>query len=108
MIGLIVLLDAMKQRKGVEEVDKIITYLDDYVIYHFEKEEACMEEYGYSGYSFHKKEHKAFVNGLSDIKKEIGRQRGITLTIAIQIQNSVCDWLLNHIGDVDKKLGAFF
>lgn len=101
------LLDAMKQRKGVEEVDKVITYLDDYVIYHFGKEEESMEEYGYSGYSFHKKEHTVFTNGLSDIKKEIERQRGITLTIAIQIQNSVCDWLINHIGDVDKKLGAF-
>ena len=101
------LLDAMKQRKGVEEVDKIIKYLDDYVIYHFEKEEACMEEYGYAGYSFHKKEHTAFINGLSNIKKEIERQGGITLTIAIQIQNNICDWLINHIGDVDKKLGAF-
>lgn len=100
------LLSAMGQGKGKEEVGKVIVFLADYVVKHFQAEEELMTKHNYDGYSQQKDEHTRFIKDFSGLKKEFN-DRGVTSQLTIQTQQKVCNWLTSHIGNVDKKFGAF-
>ncbi len=100
------LLGAMAQGKGKEEVGKVLAYLADYVVKHFGAEEGLMTKYNYDGYSKQKAEHTKFLRDFSGLKREFETQ-GATSHLVIQTQRQLCDWLINHITNEDKKLGTF-
>ncbi|MCF6155622.1 MAG: bacteriohemerythrin [Candidatus Brocadia sp.] len=100
------LLSAMAQGKGRDEVGKVITFLADYVVKHFRSEEELMIKNNYDGYPSQKKEHAQFIQDFSGLKKEF-ETSGVTSHLVIQVQQRLCNWLTNHIGNEDKKIGAF-
>lgn len=100
------LLSAMAQGKGRDEVGKVIAFLADYVVKHFSAEEAIMAKNNYDDLPSQKAEHAQFIKDFSGLKKEF-ETRGVTPHLVIQIQQKVCNWLTNHIGNEDKKIGAF-
>lgn len=100
------LLDACTQGKGKDEVLNTIRFLDDYVMVHFTAEEGLQKAYNYPDYTSHKALHAEFIKNISDIKKAIEKE-GVGLHLVLRTNRTVVDWLLNHIGQIDKKLGAF-
>lgn len=50
------LLTACNQGKGGEEVLRLISFLDDYVVKHFTAEERIMRQHGYPDYLEHKQQ----------------------------------------------------
>ncbi len=99
------LLDAMNVGLGKEEVSRLFTFLDEYFVVHFEAEEQAMNRYRYPGLIAHLAEHMGFIERVSALKDECGA--GITTGSVIKVQRLVVDWLVNHIGGVDKALGKF-
>lgn len=99
------LIDAMEVGLGKEEVGKLFKFLDDYFVVHFEAEEQAMNKYNYPGSVYHIKEHTEFIERMSRLKQEC--EYGVTTTAVIKIKREVVDWFINHIGDVDKKLGSY-
>ncbi len=100
------LMEAMKAGKGKEEVDKVLNFLSDYVVFHFGDEERAMGKFNYPESSVHKSEHVKFNTNFSDLKKQFGTAASPSILV-IQVQRLIVDWLKNHIGKTDKKLGAF-
>ncbi|OQZ04252.1 MAG: hypothetical protein B6D34_04570 [Candidatus Brocadia sp. UTAMX1] len=100
------LLSAMAQGKGRDEVGKVIVFLADYVVKHFSAEEAIMAKNNYDGLLSQKAEHAQFIKDFSVLKKDF-ETRGVTPHLVIQVQQKICNWLTNHIGNEDKKIGAF-
>ncbi|OHB34355.1 MAG: hemerythrin [Planctomycetes bacterium GWA2_40_7] len=100
------LMESMKVGKGKEEVENILNFLADYVVFHFGNEEKAMEKFSYTEYSRHRAEHTKFTNDFSGLKKQVETAASPSILV-IQIQRLVVDWLKNHIGKVDKSLGAF-
>lgn len=101
---------AMSQGKGKLEIGKTLTFLEDYVVEHFTTEERHMRVHDYAAYPAHKAEHAAFVKEFLEFKKRfeaLESQGAITSFATIEIQRRLVDWLLNHIGKVDKALGTF-
>lgn len=99
------LLEAMGRSKGKEEVINLVRFLDNYVAFHFEAEEKAMAGQGFPGMDLHRLEHEKFKKELEDIKDEV--KGGADLTLVLKVQEKVVDWLINHIGRVDKELGGF-
>lgn len=99
------LLDACTQGKGKDEVLNTLRFLDDYVTVHFTAEERLQQKYNYPDYTSHKARHTEFIKNISDIKKAI-EEEGVGLHLVIRTNNTVVDWLINHIGKMDKKVGA--
>ncbi|MCE1246679.1 MAG: bacteriohemerythrin [Firmicutes bacterium] len=97
---------AMANRAGKEEVGKIIDFLDEYVIFHFNAEEKLMEQYKYPEISFQKTEHRNLISSVKKFKKDFETQ-GASATLVIQTHKFLSDWLINHIKKMDAKLGAF-
>lgn len=92
--------------KSKEEVVRLIDFLGEYVVSHFNTEETYMVMHHYPDYEFHKAQHTAFLNEFSDLKKRY-QEEGATSHLVIVLQQRVFDWLRKHICKVDKVLGAF-
>lgn len=98
------LYEAMKQGKGREVVDKVISELVKYTDYHFASEENLMSKYGYPELANHKKEHEYFKNKIKEFSDKKAKGE---ITLSIEIMNFLKDWLTNHIMHTDKKYGPF-
>ena len=88
------------------EIPKVVAFLEDYVTNHFGMEEIYMRRLSYPGYPFHKGEHVSFINEFYDLRDELDAG-GSSPELADRMGRFFGDWLVNHIGKVDKALGAF-
>ncbi len=100
------LLAACTQGEGRKEVDKVIAFLEDYVIEHFSEEERHMNERSYPEYGRHKAQHLEFMENLRELKEQFETE-GPGVHIVVSTNRMVIDWLTNHIRKEDKALGAF-
>lgn len=100
------LISAIKIGKGKEETRKILGFLSNYVVFHFETEEKYMNLNKYPGFAAHVSEHKKFMVELNNIKSDF-ETTDDTSSMVTLIQNKLIDWLLNHIGKLDKEFAKF-
>ncbi|MBF0563235.1 MAG: bacteriohemerythrin, partial [Alphaproteobacteria bacterium] len=85
-----------------DSVTATLEGLKDYVKTHFAHEERLMDEFDYDERDRHKKEHASFtkkVNGLSHAALK-DRKRSLKFLFFIY------DWLVTHIGDIDRVMIA--
>jgi hemerythrin len=92
--------------KGNNEVERLLRFLESYVVTHFGSEERAMLSFAYPDYEFHLGEHEAFKKSFAKLKKEFELQ-GVVPQLTIKLQKSLVDWLIAHIGKVDKRLAGF-
>lgn len=97
--------DAMSKNRGKLELVNLIKFLDSYVVLHFGSEESAMERFGYPEKAEHTEEHEKFKKDLLKIKSEIEKE--VDLIAVLKVNEKAVDWLINHIGKSDKKLGEF-
>lgn len=93
-------------KPAARDLVKVLDYLEDYVNNHFGLEEIYMRRLSYPGFPSHKGEHVAFINDFYDLRDEYDGN-GATPELADKMGRYMGDWLVNHIGRVDKALGAF-
>lgn len=98
------LLDAMSTGTGKDELDRMFSFLDSYFTVHFEAEGQAMSKYGFPEAVEHLKEHTGFIEDIARLRQECAN--GATSVLVIKVQRLVVDWLINHIGESDKRLGA--
>ncbi|QBG35664.1 bacteriohemerythrin [Litorilituus sediminis] len=75
-----------------------------YTKYHFRREEALMEEYGYPNLEAHKEEHKAMIDAVDGYVKIYQEQGHESLK---QVTNLLEFWLINHIKEADKEYSNY-
>lgn len=90
-------------------LEQITRDLLSYAIYHFETEEALMQEYNYSGLSTadelkHREEHRSFSQQVVSLREGLRDGRLVSREELLSFLNN---WLVNHILHTDKHLGAF-
>ncbi|NLY67831.1 MAG: hemerythrin family protein [Tissierellia bacterium] len=100
------LFEAGKEGRAKEYINTMIDFLDEYSKKHFKDEEAYMEKIGYPGLDSQKKAHASFVNNLAKLKSDFNESGG-NITVIINANKMVLDWLINHIKSMDKKIGEY-
>jgi hemerythrin len=100
------LLKACETGKGLEELNRLLGFLDEYVIKHFNDEESIQRLRNYPDYPAHKKEHESFITRLKLLKQEISTE-GVAIHHLVETNNLLLKWLLHHISTVDVQLGTF-
>jgi hemerythrin len=100
------LMEAMSSGRGTSEIASTIEFLAQYTLAHFETEERYMRELRYPGLSAHLAQHKAFVTSFLAIKRNVEAQ-GATVSLTLQVQKQVMDWLRSHVAKTDKEYGVF-
>lgn len=94
---------------SVEFLEQITRDLLSYALYHFETEEELMKEFGYEGdhaddADAHLKQHRSFSSKVVAVRDGIKAGTLISREDLLAFLNG---WLVNHILNTDKKLGAF-
>ena len=93
---------------SAEFLEKITCDLLSYALYHFETEEELMQEYAYPDDSddkiSHIQQHRFFSNKVVEVRNGIKAGQLISRE---DLLNFLYGWLVNHILNTDKKLGAF-
>lgn len=100
------LLTACNQRKGKEEVDNLLIFLGDYIKIHFAMEEALQKKYNYPHYPAHKDQHESFIRDFQNLEQQL-KLEGATLSLVIQTNQTMVNWLINHINITDKQLADY-
>ncbi|MFZ3071755.1 MAG: hemerythrin family protein [Thermodesulfobacteriota bacterium] len=88
-----------------KEVARLLDFLDEYVVVHFNDEERAMHESGFPDTLSHLEKHIVFIEELARVEAELGK--GISAKLAEEVRVKVAEWFMNHICVMDKKLGAF-
>ena len=94
---------------SLDDYEAITHELLSYALYHFETEEALMQEYGYEHSEAHdaqghQAEHRGFTQQVIAVREQL--KVGI-LTPPESLMAFLNDWLLRHIMLTDKRLAAF-
>jgi len=100
--------DAIRNLKCADAVNVILPKLVEYTGYHFDEEESRMNQLGYPEAAQHRAQHEAFKAKLDELtvrakNADVSDRAAATLDMLTFLN----DWLVQHIGSVDKKLGAF-
>ena len=100
------LLTACEEGKGMQELKKLLDFLDSYVKTHFNDEETLQRLWNYPAYEEHRREHESFVERIRKLQHEI-ESEGVAVYHVIETNNLLFKWLMNHIAKADKELGKF-
>ena len=94
---------------NAEILEKITQDLLSYALYHFETEESLMKEYNYAethneDSANHQRQHRDFSATVVSVREGIKTEKLISREDLLTFLNG---WLVNHILNTDKMLGAF-
>jgi hemerythrin len=97
------LVSAMQNNQGKEEIAGIIQFLDRYIQQHFGYEENCMERYRCPIAAQNKAAHSEFIANFEEIKAEFNKN-GASLLLVMKVNQNLLDWFINHIKKIDVQL----
>ncbi len=80
-----------------------MSFLEDYLTYHFRNEEDLMVRSNYDRYQAHKDEHERLKNEFDHLKSQLNQDIEIDDSLLILFR----DWVLKHVADDDRDIGFF-
>ncbi len=89
-----------------DELGRLLAWLREYALLHFETEERHMRDRGYARYPEHKGVHDAFVERYLALWHDFERE-GTSALLTLRVQNWIGGWLEGHVAEHDFALGAF-
>lgn len=87
------------------DVDRLIHFLESYVVGHFKFEEQCMNRYHCPTHDENIKAHAAFLDAFGKLKAEY-KVQGPTAAFLNKLYGAASSWIHNHILKVDIRLKA--
>ncbi|MBI3094915.1 MAG: bacteriohemerythrin [Rhodocyclales bacterium] len=94
-------------KKGFQ-VEKLTTFLNSYVVEHFETEEQIMREAKYPLLSMQEQQHARFKKDFAFLEAELRKKLDTQRTFMLfKVQLLVVDWLANHTMKLDRHFGKF-
>jgi hemerythrin len=100
------LMSAARGGAGRVEVGATLEFLSEYVIEHFTAEESLMRDAAYPERGAHHAQHEAFKKDAAKLKAAFDGS-GATVSLVIDANRRLCDWLTNHIRKSDRALAAY-
>jgi len=100
------LFDAGKKGQAKEYIGELLEFLDSYTKKHFADEERYMRQLNYPGLEEQKKAHAAFIAQLVKLREDYDASGG-SISVIINANKIVIDWLTKHISNMDRQIGEF-
>ncbi len=100
------LFTACSNGKGKEEVGNTLDFLEDYTKVHFNDEQQMHIKYNYPEKSNHRNVHENFLKTFGTLKKQFDEE-GASVLFVSTVNKTVLDWLIKHIGSMDKAFATY-
>lgn len=95
---------AFRNEKSKQDIHEILSFLEEYVVFHFNDEEALMKKHGYSGLENHCNIHRKYTESVSALIHDLNNQP-VTPALMVAVNRLLVEWLSNHI-DVEDRAFA--
>lgn len=99
-------IDACHRHEAREMIPELINFLENYIREHFADEERCMMRENYPRLEEHKQLHREFVDKVTGLRQQLAEE-GTSMSLVINLNETLLRWFINHIKRVDKELGEF-
>lgn len=90
----------------LEQVNKTMLFMQEYVIFHFNDEEDYMAKINYPEIENHVSTHNLFREWIVDCLESF-YQDGFTEENVQEFGGKIIKWLILHVGRMDQKIGEF-
>lgn len=90
----------------VQRVNETLEFMKNYVVEHFNAEEAYQQKIGYPGYEMHKKIHAEMVDYVLQVSSEYERS-GFNEQLMQQFAGKLLSWLINHVAAEDQRIANY-
>lgn len=97
---------AGQKNQAAGYIAELLSFLEDYTKEHFAAEEKYMLSIHYPEYPVQKQAHTAFIGRLAKLRTDYNTSGG-NLTVILNANKIVLDWLTQHICNMDKKIGQY-
>lgn len=97
------LLEGMRAGHGQDELLPILDFLADYTVRHFRHEEGCMARNRCAVAAANKTAHDRFLLTVAEFRRRL-QENGPSVTLVIDAQRQLADWVRNHIVRTDTHL----
>ncbi|BDU51366.1 bacteriohemerythrin [Haliovirga abyssi] len=91
------------QKERIKKLEDTLNFLGEYVVFHFNSEEAFQKKINYINYEEHKKIHENFTNDVIKFKEKFEKNKEDENLIKT-FSGRVAAWLINHIAGEDQKI----
>lgn len=95
---------AVRDKKDVSELHKILAGLEKCTLEHFAQEQSMMERSNYPDYKKHLAAHHGFVAKIAEEKAKLAAGQPIT----DELMRFLMDWLSSHIMTMDRAYADYF
>lgn len=99
-------LDSCQQATAKEQVEPFFDFLGQYVVTHFQQEEALMTKHRYPRLPEHRNSHRQFIAQFEELRQTLAA-KGPSSSLVIQTNQALLNWVIQHIKNVDQQFGAF-
>ncbi len=89
-----------------DDVEKLLNYLNEYANTHFSDEENLMSLYKYPGMAEQQQQHAQFRKSVTELFEMLADNIP-TREIAIRVDATLIRYFINHVRNLDSKLGDF-
>ncbi|SDY55787.1 hemerythrin [Proteiniborus ethanoligenes] len=92
-----------------EKLDKVketMVFMQDYVVVHFDAEEAYQEKIQYPNIEKHKEIHAKFKEEINNYVK-LFESEGFTEETVKEFSAKLMTWLIMHVGKMDQEIGEY-
>lgn len=96
---------ATKNRLGQEKAAEVLSKLIEYAKIHFAVEESLMRILNYPEYEDHKMRHQHLMGNILELTRKFENGR---LTVGIELQFFLKNWLTKHILESDRRYAGHF
>jgi hemerythrin len=97
---------AFKEERGADEIFRLFSFLDAYVITHFADEERLMQRLGYPDFQKHRVKHQEFIRDVVSFRERL-KNEGPTQPLITSAGLLMTGWLIEHISGMDRAIGKF-
>lgn len=97
---------ACEAEQGGNEVIRLFSFLDAYVVTHFADEERFQESIAFPDRLEHREQHQAFIGQLAGLKSRLQKE-GPTRSLVSSASVAMTGWLIDHISRMDRAIGRF-
>ena len=89
-----------------EQVKETLEFMNQYVITHFDAEEAYQEKIGFPEREQHKAIHESFKTEVQTYNQRF-EQEGYNEELLQEFAGKLMAWLINHVAATDQKMGEY-
>ena len=100
------LIDAIENGAGKEDLKKVLEFLIQYTVSHFNDEEEVQRKSGYPNFENHRKIHEKFKKTALELAAE-AEKNGSSEALVKEVKRKIGDWLVTHVTGEDAKIGKF-